>query len=80
MKSAKLIGISLGISFYDLRKQSGDLRNLMIKTTKNKEIMVFFQIFKVSETIIKLFENIILQFPEITCLQYVINKKKNDTI
>ena len=72
--------LSLGISFYDLRKQSGDLRNLMIKTTKNKEIMVFFQIFKVSDTIIKLFENIILQFPEITCLQYVINKKKNDTI
>ena len=29
--------LSLGISFYDLRKQSGDLRNLMIKTTKNKE-------------------------------------------
>ena len=72
--------LSLGISFYDLRKQSGDLRNLMIKTTKNKEIMVFFQIFKVSDTIIELFENIILQFPEITCLQYVINKKKNDTI
>ena len=72
--------LSLGISFYDLRKQSGDLRNLMIKTTKNKEIMVFFQIFKVSDIIIKLFENIILQFPEITCLQYVINKKKNDTI
>ena len=72
--------LSLGISFYDLRKQSGDLRNLMIKTTKNKEIMVFFQIFKVSDIIITLFENIILQFPEITCLQYVINKKKNDTI
>ena len=76
----KDLSLSLGISFFDLRKQSGDLRNLMIKTTKNKEIMVFFQILKISDTIIKLFENIILQFPEITCLQYVINKKKNDTI
>ena len=76
----KDLSLSLGISFFDLRKQSGDLRNLMIKTTKKKEIMVFFQIFKISDTIIELFENIILQFPQITCLQYVINKKKNDTI
>ena len=76
----KDLSMKLGISFFDLRKQSGDLRNLMIRTTKNKEIMVFFQIFKISNKLIELFENIIVQFPEITCLQYVINKKKNDTI
>ena len=76
----KDLSMKLGISFFDLRKQSGDLRNLMIRTTKNKEIMVFFQIFKISTKLIELFENIIVQFPEITCLQYVINKKKNDTI
>ena len=76
----KNLSIELGISFFDLRKKSGDLRNLMIRTTKDKDIMVFFQIFKISNKLIELFENIIVQFPEITCLQYVINKKKNDTI
>ena len=76
----KDLSMKLGISFFDLRKQSGDLRNLMIRTTKDKDIMVFFQIFKVSEKLIELFENIVVQFPEITSLQYVINKKKNDTI
>ena len=76
----KDLSLKLEISFFDLKKQSGDLRNLMIRTTKNKEIMVFFQIFKISDKIKQLFDKIIIQFPEITCLQYVINKKKNDTI
>ena len=72
--------LKLGISFFDLKKQSGDLRNLMIRTTKNKEVMVLFQIFNISKKIKQLFDNIILQFPEINCLQYVVNQKKNDTI
>ena len=76
----KNLSLKLEISFFDLKKQSGDLRNLMIRTSKNKEIMVFFQIFKISDKIKQLFDKIIIQFPEITCLQYVINKKKNDTI
>ena len=76
----KDLSLKLEISFFDLKKQSGDLRNLMIRTSKNKEIMVFFQIFKISDKIKQLFDKIIIQFPEITCLQYVINKKKNDTI
>ena len=76
----KDLSLKLEISFFDLKKQSGDLRNLMIRISKNKEIMVFFQIFKISDKIKQLFDKIIIQFPEITCLQYVINKKKNDTI
>ncbi len=76
----KDLSLKLEISFFDLKKQSGDLRNLMIRTSKNKEIMVFFQIFKISDKIKQLFDKIIIQFPEITCLQYVINRKKNDTI
>jgi 23S rRNA (uracil1939-C5)-methyltransferase len=76
----KDLSLKLEISFFDLKKQSGDLRNLMIRTSKNKEIMVFFQIFKISDKIKQLFDKIIIKFPEITCLQYVINKKKNDTI
>ena len=66
----KDLSLSLGISFFDLRKQSGDLRNLMIKTTKNKEIMVFFQIFKISDKIIELFENLYQQY---LCIQYLKN-------
>ncbi len=76
----KNLSLKLEISFFDLKKQSGDLRNLMIRTSKNKEIMVLFQIFKISDKIKQLFDKIIIQFPEITSLQYVINKKKNDTI
>ena len=76
----KNLSLKLEISFFDLKKQSGDLRNLMIRTSKNKEIMVLFQIFKISDKIKQLFDKIIIQFPEITSLQYVINKKKNDSI
>ena len=69
------------ISFFNTRDQFGLLRTLMIRTSSNGEIMVVVQFFEEHEEKRKLLlDNIALNFPEITSLQYVINSKGNDTI
>lgn len=72
------------ISFYDLRAQSGLLRNLIIRTASTGELMVIL-IAQVARPEQKDALNEVLQyigdtFPEITSLIYVINNKCNDSI
>lgn len=69
------------ISFFNTREQFGLLRTLMIRTSSNGEIMVVVQFFQEHEEKRELLlDNIVINFPEITSLQYVINSKGNDTI
>ncbi len=73
--------IQNGISFFNPRNQHGMLRTLMIRTASTGEIMVVIQFYEDNE--VKrgsLLSHIKETFPEITSLQYVINKKQNDTI
>lgn len=73
--------ISHKLSFFNLRKQEGFLRSLMIRNSSIGEIMVMFQFFH--EDIEKresLLDFIAARFPDITSLVYVINQKANDTI
>ncbi|QED36742.1 23S rRNA (uracil(1939)-C(5))-methyltransferase RlmD [Antarcticibacterium arcticum] len=69
------------ISFFNTRDQYGLLRTLMIRTSSNGELMVVVQFFE-DDTVKRelLLDNIALNFPEITSLQYVVNPKGNDTI
>ncbi len=69
------------ISFFNTREQYGLLRTLMIRTSSNGELMVVVQFFE-DDTVKRelLLDNIALNFPEITSLQYVVNPKGNDTI
>lgn len=70
-----------GLSFYDLRNNTGLLRTLMVRTASTGEkmaVMVFGE--DNPEQIKVLLDAVRAEFPEITSLLYVINLKVNDTI
>jgi len=73
--------IEQGYSFFDIRKQTGFLRSLIIRTTSIEEIMVIVVFFyEDAEAREALLEHIRWTFPQIHSLMYVINPKKNDSI
>ena len=79
--SIKAFAIKNNMSFFDPRAQKGLLRTMMIRITSTKEIMIVIQFFEDDKPKRELLlDHIIHSFPEITSLQYIINKKANDTI
>ena len=76
----RIKSIELGLEFFDLKKQFGDIRTLMIRTTSINNIMILIQFYKKSKKIFKLLSEIEAEFPEISSIMYVINNKRNDTI
>lgn len=73
--------IQKGISFYDLRRHEGALRNLIIRNTSIGELMVIVVFGYPEEDNIKDVMGFLqASFPEITSLLYIVNQKKNDTI
>lgn len=73
-----------GLTFFDLRQQTGLLRNMMIRTSATGEIMLLMQFCMrgaEDEAQAKaLMEHLHTTFPEVTSLLYVNNTKCNDTI
>jgi 23S rRNA (uracil1939-C5)-methyltransferase len=70
-----------GYTFFNPRSQQGLLRNLLIRTTSTKEVMVLLAFHEDDKDLIKLMMGHLEEkFPEITSLLYVVNPKKNDTI
>lgn len=68
-------------SFFDLKKQEGFLRNLIIRTSTTGELMVVVIFFhEEQEQIASLMKYLKDQFPQITSLMYMINPKANDSI
>lgn len=77
----KAYALENGLSFYDLRKHTGDLRNLIIRTSSNKELMVVVVFAYAKPAQIEgLMEFLKISFPQITSLQYIVNQKKNDAV
>jgi len=73
--------IENNISFFNLREQTGLLRNMVVRTTTTNEVMLIIVFSSDEPEIIEnLMNSVAKQFPEITSLNYVINSKKNDTI
>jgi len=69
------------LSFFDLKQQTGILRNLIIRNTSVDEWMVIMVFKENDEAVVELLMNAInKQFPWITSLQYIINGKRNDTV
>ena len=69
------------LTFFDIRKQHGFLRTLMIRSTSGggwMVVVVFF--YEDKEAREKLLKHLAGKFPQITSLQYVINSKRNDSI
>jgi len=68
------------LTFFDIRNKSGMLRTLMIRTTSTGEIMVVVSVFEwLEKELFALLDFLKMEFPQITCLQYVHNDKGNDT-
>ena len=77
-------GYEHNLSFYDLREHSGLLRNMMIRNSNTGELMVVMQFCIMNDNEQIEAENVMHflseEFPEITSLLYVNNRKFNDTI
>ncbi|MCF0164327.1 MAG: 23S rRNA (uracil(1939)-C(5))-methyltransferase RlmD [Bacteroidales bacterium] len=78
--------ISKGLTFFDLREQTGFMRTLIVRTASTGEVMltIAFGPDAVPASrfadIEALMNAVAERFPEITSLNYVINPKGNDTI
>ncbi|MBS1506054.1 MAG: 23S rRNA (uracil(1939)-C(5))-methyltransferase RlmD [Bacteroidetes bacterium] len=83
------IALQHDIPFFDLRKQTGFVRTITIRTAgarlvdgqpKAEEVMVILQVTEDKmEWTEKILSGLAEQFPEITSLNYIINAKRNDT-
>ncbi len=70
-----------GLEFFDLVKQQGFLRTLVIRTSSTGEVMVIVVFFHEDKPVReKLLSHLAGRFPGLTSLMYVINPKANDTI
>lgn len=73
--------IKENLSFYNLKRNQGFLRNLIVRNTTTDELMVVVVFGYNDDTLrIRLLNYIAHRFPDITSLMYVINGKQNDTI
>lgn len=70
-----------GYEFFDLRNQTGLMRNLIVRTASTGELMLIVVFFRDdAERREALLDYLAGQFPEITSLIYIVNEKCNDTI
>jgi len=70
-----------GYNYYNCRSHEGIMRNLMVRTSTIGETMAVVVFAKNDEQLINaLMEHIDNKFHDLTSLQYVVNKKFNDTI
>jgi 23S rRNA (uracil1939-C5)-methyltransferase len=69
------------LSFFNLRQQSGFLRNLIIRNTSSGKVMVIVVFFlDEKERINGLMDFLASEFPQICSLFYIINTKRNDSL
>ncbi len=69
------------LEFFDLVRQEGFLRTLVVRTSSTGEVMVIIVFYRDDHREVeKLLEYTAMKFPDITSLMYVINPKANDTI
>ncbi len=70
----------LNLSFYDLVKNQGMMRNLIVRTSNTGQVMVIVQFGEWHEQFaMPIMEHLGKEFPEITSLNYIVNKKWNET-
>ena len=70
-----------GLEFYNIRENHGFFRNMFIRTTEDGQVMLILCLAQPDEAPRKaLLDALIKEFPQITCLYYVINEKLNDSI
>ena len=71
---------TLGLSFFDYKTTNGDLRSMMIRISSSGDIMVLIQFYNKPKLMEKFLNSVLNEFPNISSLLYVVNKKANDTL
>lgn len=79
--AVKKYAVENGLEFFDVKKQEGFLRTLMMRQSSKGEWMVLFQLFREEkENRENLFQFLLKEFPQIKTLLFAINSKPNDSI
>lgn len=79
--AVKAFALEQEIPFYDLRNDTGLLRNLVIRTTPGGEVMVILVLAGEEEAPrTAVLEFIRSKFPGVTTLAYIVNDKKNSSL
>ena len=68
------------IPYYKIRDHEGVLRNMIVRTSSNNEVMVIFSITELTVEMKSMLDYLLEQCTFISSMNYVINTKKNDTI
>ncbi len=75
------IAFEQNLEFYDLRRHTGFLRNLMVRLTTTGESMLLVSFAKNDKEAIRRYLDAILEkFPDLTTLVYCVNTKLNDSM
>jgi 23S rRNA (uracil1939-C5)-methyltransferase len=79
--SVRRYAIEHNLSFFDLKEQTGFLRNIVIRNALDCSVMVIVVFFHddISERE-GLLDFLLREFPQITSLQYIINSKRNSSL
>lgn len=69
------------MEFFDVKKQTGFLRNVIIRSTSTGDLMVILSVREYLQQKLELILDFLAdKFPQITSLMYVVNAKANSTI
>ena len=75
----RALAIEQGMPFYDMREQHGLLRQLMVRTSLQGDVMLIIAFYQDEPDVIRPFLDAILErFPQVTSLFYTINGKVNE--
>jgi len=68
------------LEYYDARAHTGLMRNMILRNTSLGQWMLIMSFAHEDEAVIPMLDTLKREFPQITSLYFVINKKHNDTI
>lgn len=68
------------LEYYDARAHTGLMRNMILRNTSLGQWMMIMSFAHEDDAVLPMMNRLKEQFPQITSMHYVINKKHNDTI
>jgi 23S rRNA (uracil1939-C5)-methyltransferase len=79
--ACRALALEQGLEFYDLRRHTGFLRNLMVRLTTTGELMLLVSFAQDRlDAIARYLDAILEKFPALTTLVYCVNTKLNDSM
>lgn len=79
--TCRAVALEQGLEFYDLRRHTGFLRNLMVRLTTTGECLLLVSFARNDKKAIARYLDAVLEkFPQLTTLVYCVNTKLNDSM